>query len=375
VCGTSTRNSHPSILVFCRPSEFKDLRNLLLSNELKYQYCIRRPGRKRWWIADQGPTTHEGSRPLFNIYFWRQHRPRTLYCAKGAVETCSTINMPPESRFMDLHIASRISMCGAMVEIDGPEDRCFSTLGCVVKIKSSFFGITAMHGLSTVCPEPQPLEPPSGTAAAAITSDKTMELSQCDQGPSGGSDTHSIDERLEEYGYISDDVEYEDVEEENQEQRFVKNNSKNSISGEFFVPVVRPEILDIHTLREDREEDLDWALIRLQDPEHWRPNAYICPSTSPSPVFLTALAETVPTHETPVLIITSRAPPRKGLLQPGTSALGGIRGTMSATLWTLILCDQNSESFIFLVVRRKRGTNLIRLTVRRLRVGCRRCYN
>lgn len=163
------------------------------------------------------------------------------------------------------------------------------------------------------------------------------------------------------------------MEEENQEQRFVKNNPKNSISEESFVPVGRLEILDIPTLREDLEEDLDWALIRLRNPEHWRPNAYICPSTSPSPVFLTALAETVPTHETLVLIITSRLPPQKGLLQPGTSALGGIQGTMSATLCTLILCDQNCESFIFLVVRTKTGTNLIRLTVRRLRIGRCRC--
>lgn len=69
--------------------------------------------------------------------------------------------MPPESRDVDLHIASRISMCGAMVEIVGPEGRCFSTLGCVVKINSAFFGITAMHGLRPLCPETQRLEHPS----------------------------------------------------------------------------------------------------------------------------------------------------------------------------------------------------------------------
>ena len=42
LCGASADQAHPSILVFCRPSEFKQLRALLGEKHLKAQYWRRK---------------------------------------------------------------------------------------------------------------------------------------------------------------------------------------------------------------------------------------------------------------------------------------------------------------------------------------------
>lgn len=142
--GTSSRDSHPSILVLCLHSEFKDLEGLLMSKELKYQYCLRRPAWKYPWSGSQASAIEEDHRPFFNLYFWRQRIPRTLYWGQESVRIRSQLNMPPQHSETHPHIVRALTMCGSVIELLGSQSS-FSTLDFVIKVGSEFYAITSRH--------------------------------------------------------------------------------------------------------------------------------------------------------------------------------------------------------------------------------------
>ncbi|KAK1984376.1 hypothetical protein LZ30DRAFT_686914 [Colletotrichum cereale] len=81
MCGQSPEDSHPSILVFCRPEDFQPLKDLLLNERMRFQYCRgrsqARDSRKGWPTSRRVAATDRDV-PLFDLFFWRGRQPREL---------------------------------------------------------------------------------------------------------------------------------------------------------------------------------------------------------------------------------------------------------------------------------------------------------
>lgn len=168
-----------------------------------------------------------------------------------------------------------------------------------------------------------------------------------------GSNTDISDTTLEDSDYIIDDINYESFEEETGEEAYHSDDSSSADSSDANSDQKKGTdqtrskmarmILPTSDELKPGDLDLDWALIHLVNPVDWKSNAYIHPSIPPIPVFLSKVAESQPTQERPVFIITSAPTPQRGMLQPGSSMLGGITGRIPSTMWTLLLDEQNSK--------------------------------
>ncbi|KAM5380862.1 hypothetical protein ACJZ2D_003386 [Fusarium nematophilum] len=357
LCGDSPKASCPSIIVFCRHSEFKDLRSLLASKEMKYQYCLRRQTRKLPWGGSHASRSDDDDRPLFNLYFWRQHRPRTLYWGQQSIRIHSQWNNPLHSH---PHMMPELTMCGSIVEGFATES-AFATIGCVINIDSEYYAITAMHAFQSqsrpdiygrgTCDCPSVENSSTGGSAGEATK-KATEFSPYNEATPNGSYTRLLDVMPEELGHSIDDFEYESlIDDDDDEVSESTNNRSTSLSdsrgnqGETNVQLTESkEILMIFPSTPERDEgelDLDWALIKLTDPRDWRPNAFYYPRISSKLIFLSEVARRQPACEKPVVIITAGIPLR-GMLQPGTSMLGGVNGRIPSRMWTVMLSEQNS---------------------------------
>ncbi|KAI1244815.1 hypothetical protein MGN70_014692 [Eutypa lata] len=230
LCGTSSKDVHPSILVFCRNSEFKDLKALLTSKELKYQYCLRRKTRKYPWSSSQSLTATESYRPLFNLYFWRQRRPRTLYYwGYESVRLHSHLSPRSQRSKTDPHIVPGLTLCGSIVELLGDRPG-LSTAGCVIEIGSEFYVITSRHAFRS--PEPKE-EHQNGEmsyhqlmdcSSSDISADSTPGRLAFDEESLYGSGADISDTMLEETDYFIDDIEYESLEEEDNKALHSRDN-------------------------------------------------------------------------------------------------------------------------------------------------------
>jgi len=406
LCGTPSGDPRPSILVFCRHSEFKDLNSLLTSKELKYQYCLRRSGRRFPWSGNQASVIQEGYRPFFNLYFWRQRRPRTLYWGKERVQIHPPLGAPPPQRpAAPSRIVPGLTMCGSVVELHGRESSV-STLGCVMQIDSDFYAVTTMHAfrLSELTDKRlrremsgyEALDQPSGDAAEDKAGVHPVRVEE----PLCGSESDLSDAAGEDGDYLVDDVEYESLPEEeyddedDDEGELVLSDNRSAVASDphgndgtqadddqvneakqMLALFPTPRELD-----ESGELDLDWALIKLEDQQDWRPNAFVHPGVSSSPVFLSDVASQ-PAEERQVFIITGETTPQRGILQPGISMLGGINGRTPSTMWTVVLSEPNRKSatsplfFLNPHVSFPWLTLMCRFEKGRLRLGCRRCRN
>ncbi|CAH0022772.1 unnamed protein product [Clonostachys rhizophaga] len=251
-----------------------------------------------------------------------------------------------------------LTMCGSVVELHGTESS-FSTLGCVIKIDLEFYAITSMHAFRLLEPMKKlhsgeiSHHRSADRSGACTSADEVAELPVYDEEPLYGSDTDSSDAMMEDGDYFIDDVEYESLAED-EEEEIDPVDSRSTVANDSYGNQTQTsgqmrdvkEMLALfptpHELDESGELDLDWALIKLVDQQDWRPNAFVYPSISSSPVFLSKVDESQPTQETPVFIITSETTPQRGMLQPGTSLLGGINGRTPSTMWTVVLSEQNS---------------------------------
>ncbi|KAH6962307.1 hypothetical protein BKA56DRAFT_597531 [Ilyonectria sp. MPI-CAGE-AT-0026] len=359
MCGPSPEESHPSILVFCRPSEFAYLRGLLTSKELKFQYCLRRPSRKYPWKRwSSSRSSHEldssGTRkPLFNLYFWRHQRPKNLL---WGMESMVLLRSGAGQAGSDTRsrTTSLLTMCGSGITLPGSDTRS-STLGYVIRIGSEFYGMTASHAVRPLEPQRRGSQEPEsgeGYRSAQLDSDYVNERSGqieattsvllphqdliCHPG------TDVLDESPEEDDYLVDDVEYESLTDEecncHDEASDIFATSTASVSATGHgardrAVAVFPSQDELDT---SGESDLDWALIKMVHAGDRRPNAFIDPEDSSHPAFLSKIAADCPNEETPVLILTGEQPPKKGMLQPVASVLGGINGNRAANVWTVI---------------------------------------
>ncbi|KAK6063775.1 hypothetical protein SCUP515_12157 [Seiridium cupressi] len=107
MCGQSKQNCHPSILVFCRQREFKALRKLFNSRSLMTQYRRQTSSSQNsrgFWRPSPTVTVTNPHRPLFDIYFWRDVRPRTLLW--------NDIGLSEQIRYGQHH---NLTLCGAPI--------------------------------------------------------------------------------------------------------------------------------------------------------------------------------------------------------------------------------------------------------------------
>jgi hypothetical protein len=368
MCGISPENVHPSIVVFCRPKEFKALSALLTSKELKYQYCLRKPSRKYPWIGRQDPSLEGDRRPFFNLYFWRQRRPRTLLQWHRLPAVIHHADMLPGSQEGDPDLQYGLTLSGSQIEyLGGESTSSIATLGCVVKIDSSFCAITSMHVFSSPRSEYiRTTDTPSlqkhnlGCGSTAATEASIHPASVCE--PPTGSDTDVSDAGFDDDGYFVDDISYESIDEDDvdDEDEDEDDDGANVLDGSPFATedcysnetgggCSEPnQLLTAPSFMPEEHRpysgvDLDWALIDLPDRKDWRPNAFVSPDTG-KPIFLWETAEASQTQETEVFILTGEMPPRRGMLQPGTSMLGGINGKRPSMVWTTVMAEGEGET-------------------------------
>lgn len=231
----------------------------------------------------------------------------------------------------------------------------------MIEIGSEFYVITSRHAFRS----PEPKEKHQNgemsyhqlmdCSSSDISADSTPGRLAFDEESLYGSGADISDTMLEETDYFIDDIEYESLEEEDNKALHSRDNDSTISSdadgnqtkgtdktGSKFTNVLLPTSDELQS----GDLDFDWALIHLMNPLEWQPNAYINPSIS-SPVFLSKVAESQPTRETPVFIIINAPIPQRGMPQPGFSMLGGINGRIPSTMWTLLLEEKNSETTIY----------------------------
>ncbi|KAH8881805.1 hypothetical protein GQ53DRAFT_848008 [Thozetella sp. PMI_491] len=353
MCGTSATDSHPSILVFCRQSEFRALNALLTSKELKYQYCLRRRSRKYPWSSSQMPGS-EDHKPFFNIYFWRQRIPRTLFWGQTTVQLHRRPTGPSQQSDLSRLVAPGLTMCGSIVEFLRGKPS-FSTVGCTIRIGSRWYAITTLHAF-WLSSDFQAAERSKRRLAHKLITTTSLDggakLTDAGKETLYGSDTDPSDEDIGDSDYFIDDVEYESFEEDEAEGEQILEVGPVALVKESYSnrPTASRQLEDVKSLlalyptprelNESDELDLDWALVRLTDPHDWRPNLLVPSVASSKPVFLSRVAESQPDQETPVVIITCGTH-RKGMIQPGTSVLGAINGRRPSAVWTVVLDNQN----------------------------------
>ncbi|TIC95254.1 hypothetical protein CH35J_008006 [Colletotrichum higginsianum] len=140
--------------------------------------------------------------------------------------------------------------------------------------------------------------------------------------------------------YLMDDGEYESFTDEESDTEHVIGGARKK-KGVWQLdwernetPVVSfPQLAEHDVLG---ELDLDWALVKLEDADNWRPNAVMAKNGT-DVIFLTGFASEYPERETPVLIATSGGAQFSGNLHSIPSVLGGVNGRVPSVMRTVTL--------------------------------------
>jgi hypothetical protein len=90
--------------------------------------------------------------------------------------------------------------------------------------------------------------------------------------------------------------------------------------------------------------DLDWALIKLDEPPESHPNFFLDPSTKDK-AFLSTIATDIVDKETPVYMIVSPEEILEGMLQPSVSFHGSMIGEKLTQYWTVTPSAGNGRCF------------------------------
>ncbi|KAF5715467.1 ph domain-containing protein [Fusarium mundagurra] len=363
MCGTSILEAHPSIIVFCRPSEFGYLRSLLHSKHLKMQYCLRKSSpRYSWKTWGKSAVTQPSDtfKPLFNLYFWRAQRPRILYSHRHSMESASVLVEPAEGP------CSRLTISGSVVAAPLPGGgHLTSTIGCILQVDSRFYGLTAGHLLHRERPHGT-RSPQCGDSHRTVGTEYTLQgpdaasiitqvrASPSDDGSSmiSGDDmaesaytTHTsipdsdLDHQMIDDDFV-DDIDYDDLAENDLEAprafeggEFQPIHSENGQARK--TTIITPSSRS--TMGACKVPDNDWALVALNATEPQLPNAFFYANHMSDPVFFSSTPGNLSEEEIPVFIVTANQRVLRGLLQPVPSFLGGITRKVQAEYWTVVL--------------------------------------
>jgi hypothetical protein len=342
MCGSSVDEIHPSILVFCRPSEFSALHTLLNSKHLKLQYGVRKSTPKYSWKGWRGRAASTGldnsNKPLFRLYFWRQERPREL------LKMTTLPNFEDAKVYLDgtapppnLAFAKALYGPGHGIATCSGGERT-SVLGCLIYLGAELYALTAAHGVRS------PSRRPTWVKDEKIA--ENLQISSANSATTTPGDDDSEDEDF------VDDVEYLDLPEYASTQDDISNAQilpardtvdndeyKHRIQATALVPS-----LDLPETDLFENPDLDWALIFLPSsdffPIHYP--SYMSDMEEP-PECITNVARKCPVQETNVIIVNSPAGSALGRLQPVPVFLGGINSNRPSTVWAVVLSDQNGK--------------------------------
>ncbi|UNI16374.1 hypothetical protein JDV02_002810 [Purpureocillium takamizusanense] len=326
MCGPSYTAAHPSILVFCRKQEFKCLRSLLASRELALQYLRRKPGKTNDFLGwFRKPTLECMGTPLFDLYFWRTTRPRTLL---GQHNARIQFNHGLKSWSVP-EIPYTYSLCGAVVKPFANIGS--STFGCALLVNSELYGLTTRHNVSItqgVLPGRRVAEVDLGPIAE---NESTPVSNLLHPDASTAASGHCE--------FVVDDIEYESLSDDEGEEDIV-------------LPVVLPEAspdelspdgLDVLLIPHQDElgptskYDLDWALFKvdgLVGLEHVN-QRLVNHTRVPGRGVIRHYARACPTRDTSVFLVTRGAEPLQATLRPGISIIGGINGNKVSPVWTV----------------------------------------
>ncbi|KAJ0168272.1 hypothetical protein CTA2_7899 [Colletotrichum tanaceti] len=345
MCGQSPETSHPSILVFCRQRDFKPLRTLLFNKNLRSQYCRKRTSpqvRLPKWLDLRTPAITDHNVPLFDLYFWRSLRPRELLW--GSQSTVHLYQGPSTG------ITSYLTMCSSLLMSPNDIEKR-STLGYVVQLGSDYYGVTASHAFRSAEDEPKrPVARGESTNYGGLA----VSTEHNDTVLTSGGSTYSDDlvgqqtEHLQIEAaddsdeYLVDDGEYESFTDEENDTETLTGGARREKDvwqkdwKRNETPVVSfPQLADHEVVG---ELDLDWALVKLEDADSWRPNA-IMAKNGTDVIFLTEFASECSERETPVLIATSGGAQFSGILHSIPSVLGGVNGRVLSVMRTVTLDD------------------------------------
>ncbi|CAH0002392.1 unnamed protein product [Clonostachys byssicola] len=348
LCGTSPADARPSILAFCRKSDFKALNRLLTNKELKYQYCLRRSSWRPTWLGQETAASTTSDKPLFNLYFWRQGRPRSLFWGKCHAKVHdSRSDAYPEK--VGKHL-----ICGSIVEIR-IKDIQFSTLGFTLQIGSEWYTTTSRHAFRHAFGPPT-AEHFDGESKPPISITNPVTEPGREDERIYGSDSDPSDAAAEDY--LVDDIEYESLPEDEEDDwdeeetqialdsywdKINSTHSKGQDEATEEAPVI---FITSGDLDKSGDLDLDWALLKWEKPNGhiWVPNTYGSPGLR-STILLSKVSQSQPVKETSILVLTSRQSPQHGVLQPGTAMLGGISGRQSSIAWIVLLNEKRSLTY------------------------------
>jgi hypothetical protein len=310
MCGPSQNQCHPSILVFCRKKDFELLKKALFgSKNLASQYLRRATKPKT--LKFRRPTTEGASedpnKPLFNIYFWREARPRTLLWSDEAEVT---VDFGSSSESQGTNSNFPFTLCGAPVYKFQRKPRT-STIGCLIQVGSGIYSLTARHEFTYSGSSPTPVGtdiwPAANTGGQSMAANNVLEC-------------QNEDSSVEQY---CDSFVYEDTDSDESGE-----NSDKEIEEEQPAELVGPNIQTNTAIfpsaksQQKLDMDLDWALIRLDDRVRCFLNAYTVNTSDQSTVTcISSAASTFPQIETDVFIITAQKVVRKGKFLPSESVL------------------------------------------------------
>lgn len=144
-----------------------------------------------------------------------------------------------------------------------------------------------------------------------------------------------------------DDVEYEDLEENNQQAPSVVEDPESQPYPFKGLQALNPAILAPSSCsgscEYSRIPDHDWALVAMSVAEPRLPNAFFDASQTRQPTFFSSTPGSLPAEEIPVLIVASKQRVLHGMLQPVASFLGGITRKGQAEYWTVVLSPGSGE--------------------------------
>ncbi|KAL2062849.1 hypothetical protein VTL71DRAFT_5921 [Oculimacula yallundae] len=262
MCGPSPKESQPSIIVFCTKAVFPNLRSLFASKRIANQ-C--HPGSshytRRWGSMLRKPAEDPGDSqmPRFNIYYWWATKmPRVLHW--GTVEDIR-VDQPYDDSLAQLEV---LTMCGS--RIAATDGRRLATLGCLVRVQSKLYGLSASHAFQRMAKSDAPT--PEMPADSHQSEDLFSDLLSCGSMEDEIDLTDDVDDCC-----IVDDVEYDlDATESSgnssepsgsvtpADQDSLQELPVNVMSGVIIYPS--------DELDDSKKADLDWALIEVTERQY-----------------------------------------------------------------------------------------------------------
>jgi hypothetical protein len=301
MCGMQPSEAFPHIVVNCSTQLVQHLRKLFLRPHVKRHYHVK------------CATDDSLSFPRFGIIFYGAEPTKI----SGVSYEASIMTQGLNSL-----VGAGLTMCGSRV-ISNKSPNRFSTIGCVLRVGQSYYGLTAAH---TFVDEPAMDNVPSFLSSE--DSDTEDDDYSYDFGAIASSDKifdSSNEKSLDQITSTIQDATRECA------PSWKPSMSKSS---NVYVPAQRTP---------QAESDLDWAVVELQDNAHWRPNMY---TSETGQLKLVSVSHEFVTHLPPkardVFIISSRDRAIRGRLRPLPTLRGGP-ANQANEFWVVSVQGKDSE--------------------------------